>query len=652
MIAGLAIVAAFAACAALMIARVLPALLAVPLLALLMGVIAGSGTSGLVTIVTEGSVALAAVYATVIFGAMLGRVTMETGIAETIVNYAAEFGGDRPMLLALVLCGAVALLFTSLTGLGAIIMIGSIVLPIMMTTGVPRTTAATLFLLAFALGFIFNIAQWTFYTKLFGVEQGAMQGFAAVLCVIQIAAIAVFAVVRSRVTRDYATWAVAAEERPRAKVPVWALLTPVLPLGLYVFAHVNALVAFALSSLYGVVATQPRRSVKILVASAIRGVEDVAPAVLLMMGIGMLLAAAKLPAVQAALSAVVEPLAPRSPLAYVITFGVLSPLALYRGPLNPFGVGIGVYAVLATLHVMPPVALVAAVMAVVQVQNVCDPTNTQNVWVANYTGVRVDQILRLTLPYQTAVATFACIAFTLMIPASAAEVAGAGLYAPAAAANVVGVGSDGSAAAAVAALAVRRDLNGTTLRPVAAQDDANSSDCSRKPYAAYVRLAADSAQTVRGTIVDVGIELLDCAGWHVDQWWEQRIVPRLDDATLRQMGSAALARMWTWSYMNPDLAQALFNRGLAFIPGRSAPAYFYTLFKTDDGNMRAWVRPGGPAYVAGMRTNDIVWRIDGKWWWEYGTYQSQIKAYDGRPHVFALARGRTDLTVTLGEPLR
>src|SRR5579875_3800631 len=410
-----------------MIARVLPALLAVPLLALVMGAIAGVGPHGLGMIVSDGVVALAAVYATVIFGAMLGRVTMETGIAETIVNYAAEFGGDQPMVLALVLCAAVALLFTSLTGLGAIIMVGSIVLPVMMTTGVPRTTAATLFLLAFGLGFVFNIAQWTFYAKLFEVAPSAMQGFALVVFVVQAAAIGVFAVVRARRMRDYATWASAAPKRPRRAVPAWALVTPILPLGLYVFAHADGLIAFGVSALYGVVATQPRRAIRILVASAIRGVEDVAPAVLLMMGIGMLLAAARLSPVQSALAA------------------VFTPLALYRGPLNPFGVGIGVYTVLAALHVLPPAALVAAVMAVVQVQNVCDPTNTQNVWVANYTGVRVDQILRLTLPYQTAVATVACIAFTFLTPVSAAEIAG--LYAPPAADHVVAVGSDGSAAA-------------------------------------------------------------------------------------------------------------------------------------------------------------------------------------------------------------
>ncbi|MFY9779657.1 MAG: hypothetical protein WAJ85_03980, partial [Candidatus Baltobacteraceae bacterium] len=80
------------------------------------------------------------------------------------------------------------------------------------------------------------------------------------------------------------------------------------------------------------------------------------------------------------------------------------------------------------------------------------------------------------------------------------------------------------------------------------------------------------------------------------------------------------------------------------------PAYFYTLSKTVDGNMRAYVRPGGPAYAAGLRTNDVVERLDGKYWWEYGTFQTQAKAYDGLPHTFVVERGPRELTVALGAP--
>ena len=44
--------------------------------------------------------------------------------------------------------------------------------------------------------------------------------------------------------------------------------------------------------------------------------------------------------------------------------------------------------------------------------------------------------------------------------------------------------------------------------------------------------------------------------------------------------------------------------------------------------MRVYVRGGGPAYVSGLRSGDVINKIDGKFWWEYGTYQSQQRAYD------------------------
>ncbi len=162
---GIAIVLVFLLLAGLMVARILPALLAVPLMAIATAALAGSPPDAVAGVIVHGAVQLAPVYATVIFGALLSRVVLATGIAETIVTYAAEFGGDQPLVLALILCAAVALLFTSVTGLGAIIMIGTIVLPVMMTVGVPRATAATLFLLAFGLGYILNIAQWTFTVR-------------------------------------------------------------------------------------------------------------------------------------------------------------------------------------------------------------------------------------------------------------------------------------------------------------------------------------------------------------------------------------------------------------------------------------------------------------------------------------------------------
>ncbi len=47
---------------------------------------------------------------------------------------------------------ATAVLFTTLSGLGSIIMVGSIVLPILISVGVPAASAACIFLMAFTTG--------------------------------------------------------------------------------------------------------------------------------------------------------------------------------------------------------------------------------------------------------------------------------------------------------------------------------------------------------------------------------------------------------------------------------------------------------------------------------------------------------------------
>ncbi|HMF28097.1 MAG TPA: hypothetical protein VKE42_04955, partial [Candidatus Cybelea sp.] len=350
----------FAVFALLMYRRWMPALVAVPAMALIMALVAGVPAAKLGGIVTAGAVKLAPFYVAVIFGALLGRVTIATGIARRIVDLAAEFGGENPLALSLAFSAIVALLFTALSGLGGIIMVGSIVLPIMMTAGVPRTIAATLFLMGFALGFIFNIANWTFYLTFFNVSREELIRYAIVLAIVDAIALVVYAAIAFRRERAYATWAVAGEAEETPRVPAIALITPLLPLVLYYALKMDAAPAFLAAAVFGVVVTRPSLAVQRLVASAIRGVEDVAPAVVLFMGIGMLLAATQQPQFATAL----QPLAGgwlRNPVAYVLLFGVASPLVLYRGPLNPFGVGIAIFTALYAAHVLPAVVLVAAI---------------------------------------------------------------------------------------------------------------------------------------------------------------------------------------------------------------------------------------------------------------------------------------------------
>lgn len=644
MIAGIAVLAVFAVFALLMYRRIMPAIVALPCMAVAMMLVAGVPLARTAAVAVDGSIQLAPVIVTVVLGALLARVTMDTGIARALVNLAAEYGGERPLVLAFALCAVVALLFTSLSGLGAIIMVGSIVLPVMMTTGVPRAVAATLFMMAFALGFIFNLANWRFYTLLFGVVPGQLVHYALFLAIVDAAALVVYGCVSFARERGYATWALAAEREPTG-VPAIALVTPLLPIVLYFALRLDPSIAFVLSALFGAVVTRGRRAVEALTAAAIRGVEDVAPAVLLFMGIGVLLAATKEPAFARAIEPLVSGWA-GNPVAYVVLFGLCSPLVLYRGPLNPFGVGIAVFTVLLTTHAYPAIVLVAAVMAVVQVQNVCDPTNTANVWVANFTGTPIDVITKRTLPYQTAVATIAVLAVALLRPALAAEPMG--LRVPASSADRIGVeAQSGSPLARSAAAQATADLDRPPWRAFAASGDPNASDCSHKPYAALVYVTASTFALTEGTDLDVGLRLEDCGGWIIDEWHDHRVEPHAPaDADARELADEGAARLVAWAQHDPR-SSALFATGVPVAAGGEVP-YFYAIFKTVDGNMRTYVRAGGPAYAAGLRTGDVIEKIDGRFWWEYGTYQTELRAYDDKPHRFEIERGDQTLEITLG----
>lgn len=400
----------FVVFATLMFLRKLPALLALPTMAILIAVLARlPATEILNVIVAQGSVKLASVYVSVFAGAMMGRVMIQTGIAEEIIKRAAEFGGEKPLLVSFGLMLVTIVLFTTLQGLGAIITVGSLVLPIMMSLGVPRKMAGTLFLLAFGTGFIFNPILFTLYRQLLQLPDqeplpAQVSSFAFVLLGLMLAMVVGYAFVAAKRSGEILLMAAEAPtfQAPKRKVPLLALLTPIVPLGL--FFGFNALgikldfiAAFVIGSLFAIITTNWRNGVKVLTASAIKGIEDGAPAAILMMGIGMQLNALNLEPIKTALQPLIVSLPFDSALFYVAFFGLLSPLALYRGPLNIFGIGIGLFTIMFGTGILPALALLAAIMCVVQVQNICDPTNTHNVWIANFTGIRVEELTKETL---------------------------------------------------------------------------------------------------------------------------------------------------------------------------------------------------------------------------------------------------------------
>ncbi len=397
--------------ATLMFLRKIPALLALPAMAILIALLAQLPITDILNkIIAQGSVKLSAVYVAVFMGAMMGRVLIQTGIAEEIIKKAAEFGGEKPLFVSFGLMLVTTILFTTLQGLGAIITVGSLVLPIMMSLGVPRKLAGTLFILAFATGFIFNPILFTLYRQLLQLKETEpmptqVVTFAFILFGLMLVMVVAYALIAAKRSGEMLLMsAVSTDEllKRTKKVPAIALFTPIVPLVLffgfnYFGVKLDFIAAFIIGSLFGVIATDWRNAVKTITSSAIKGIEDGAPAAILMMGIGMLLNALNLPIIKTALEPLIVSLPFHSTLFYIAFFGLLSPLALYRGPLNIFGIGIGLFTIMFGTAVLPPLALLAAIMCIVQVQNVCDPTNTHNVWIANFVGVRVEDFTKETL---------------------------------------------------------------------------------------------------------------------------------------------------------------------------------------------------------------------------------------------------------------
>ena len=92
----------------------------------------------------------------VCWGAWFGRVLMDTGIASTIIRKTVELGGDRPIITIALLDIVTGIIFTAMMGAGPVIAIGVIVLPILMSLGIPKAIAMFTFMSSVSAGMYLN----------------------------------------------------------------------------------------------------------------------------------------------------------------------------------------------------------------------------------------------------------------------------------------------------------------------------------------------------------------------------------------------------------------------------------------------------------------------------------------------------------------
>ncbi len=398
------IIAAFIIIVALMVSDKLNAVVALPLMAIVLCVIVRLPVSTIMnTVVGSGVSGLASAIFTSLIAAVLGEIIQKTGIAERLIRLAAELGGDNPYVIAITCFFASGFCFIGLNGAGARFMIGLIVFPIMLSVGVPRVIAGFTMLAGTSMGYYMNVARWTFIGNLVGLEAtDAIIRNTALMMMVPGAIISIaLIIVGIKVKGPVFSWAAKRGEEGRdSDVPIYAILAPIIPLVLVLVFKWDVNATLFLGMIYAILTTQWKYKFKgvfdLINKSAHDGFANIAVTMMLMMGIGMVLAAAKQEPLLNPIQSLLTSIVPNSAIGIIFLFGVLGPfLTMYRGPLNPWGLGAALLGILLTTKL--PLGLIITLAWLYDYYvGINDPTASQVVWTCGQLQISVGKYTRAT----------------------------------------------------------------------------------------------------------------------------------------------------------------------------------------------------------------------------------------------------------------
>ncbi|MEF2968210.1 citrate transporter [Paenibacillus sp. M1] len=408
----------------LMMTRKLPTVLALPCMAILFAIIAGvpwmssdpEATTIAKTVLASGSMRLSGAIAGLVFGAWFGQILNKVGITKAIIRKAAELAGDKPMLIAILFFITASIIFSAAGGLGMVILVGTIVIPIMLTAGISQFVAAIVVISAVGVGALINVSNWAVYIDVLGLSVETIADYTLVAALpLIIAALAMIVFYVKKDGKGRKAWAMpTAPANDGKKVPTIALISPLVPVILVFAFKLDIVPAVVIGAVVTILLTLPKRPVHVLSSAMVEGIQDVAGAMGLMIGIGILLNSVMAPQVASLISPLIEAVLPNSPLMYILFFTILSPLAIYRGPLNVWGLGSGIAALFVSAG-MTPIAAMLALRVVSNVQAVSDPTNSHNVWVSDFTKTDINDILKKTLPWMMAAVLVSMVIGSFMV---------------------------------------------------------------------------------------------------------------------------------------------------------------------------------------------------------------------------------------------
>jgi hypothetical protein len=346
----------------------------------------------------------------VFFGAFFGRILIDTGIAATLIRKVVELGGDKPRVTMSALCIVTSIIFMSMTGIGPVISIAVIVLPIMLSLGIPAPVALFSFMGSIMAGIFGNIVNFKQYQGIFAsfneaaVDYTFNEYFRFGIIGMVVSLVIVLIVSNIFMNKKTArAWAAAKGTSNNENAPAYSWIAVILPVLGVIVLDFPIIPGFILSGIYALITTKKLKGsysdiCRMFAKLFTDGTIDVAPMVGFLLTLSMFNAAASLAAPY--FTAVLGGFIPTTALGLCILFGVLTPLGFFRGPLNLVGCGTAILAVvLAVLGTSAPIALLYPLFAITTVNpQHLDITQSWVAWGFGYTKVSTKDYLKMSIP--------------------------------------------------------------------------------------------------------------------------------------------------------------------------------------------------------------------------------------------------------------
>lgn len=352
----------------------------------------------------------------VIFGSWFGQVLVKTNVASTIIRKTVELGGDKPAITTILLCIVTGLIFTSTFGAGAVVAIGVIVLPILLSLGVPKALAVSSFIMSVGSGMYVNIVLFKQMQGIFeGFEYSSSYlkfGFTAMA--VQLVFIIFMVLFKLRKTKVNHSWAANAGVGESGQAPAIALITPLIPVVLAIFFGWQPIPAFIVAAFFALFVCGKIKSYKdceaIISKTFYDGVVDVAALLGFLFILPMFNKVSGLDAIF--FDPILGGIMPTSALFLCILFAVIAPLGLFRGPLTVFGAGSATLGILRGIGTFSSTLLFPLIYIPTITMNlsVC-PTQSWNLWAINYSKTSTKDFLTAGIPWGWAI----CVVNTIIV---------------------------------------------------------------------------------------------------------------------------------------------------------------------------------------------------------------------------------------------